>query len=71
MRKAKLLWKFIIGMMFMPFAALFVLALEFVVFIFNAVVNFEFRWEKLDGFDGLFNEWKDLFNWFKREWKDA
>lgn len=70
MKKAKLLWKFILTMLIIPVLGLFVVFLELLVFLINIIVNFDFTWKKLDNFDGVIEEWKQAIKYFKRKWND-
>lgn len=70
MRKAKLLWKFILWMLLVPFLAVFVLFLELFIFLLNAIMNFEFHWEEIDLFNGMKEEWRIAISYLKRNWNE-
>lgn len=70
MRKAKLLWKFILWMLLVPFLAVFVLFLELFIFLLNAIINFEFHWKEIDSFNGMKEEWRLAISYLKRNWNE-
>lgn len=70
MRKAKLLWKFILWMLLVPFLAVFVLFMELFIFLLNVIINFKFHWEEINSFNGMKEEWRLAISYLKRNWNE-
>lgn len=71
MKKLKLIWKFAMLMLLIPFAWMLKLILELALALFGLLINFKWRWEHLDAFKDPMTEWKGAIRWFKQEWEDG